>query len=138
MQSNNMANENIKEQGFTLIEIIIAMGILAFGLLAMASMQVMAIKTNGKANRITEASTFSMDQMEKLRATSITVISDSAWQPLPNDPSGLYQYQVKNVDEVKGTNDTAYYKTFDVEIKSPNSNVLKRNIEFKGISTSGI
>ncbi|OQY26014.1 MAG: hypothetical protein B6244_14420 [Candidatus Cloacimonetes bacterium 4572_55] len=138
MQSDNMTNEKLKEQGFTLIEIIIAMGILAFGLLAMASMQVMAIKTNGKANRITEASTFNMDIMEKLRTDTISTISEfSSWSPLPNDPSGLYQYKVKNVMD-QGLS-PANYKTFDVEIKSSNSNVLNdKTIVFTGISTSGI
>ncbi|MDM8541351.1 prepilin-type N-terminal cleavage/methylation domain-containing protein [Desulfococcaceae bacterium HSG9] len=140
MKTDNMKNEKIKEQGFTLIEVIIAMGILAFGLLAMASMQVMAIQTNGKANRITEAATLSMGVIEQLRVDDISIISDSSnWLSVPNDSLGLYRYQVRNVTEQKGTDDTAYYKTFRVVIKSTDSNnALKKEIEFNGISTSGI
>ena len=44
-----------KEAGFTLIEVIVSISILAIGLLAMANMHVMAIHTNAKARRITES-----------------------------------------------------------------------------------
>ncbi len=54
MNLNKKVKKVKKEEGFTLIEILIAIALLAFGLLAMASMQVMAIQTNGKSNRITE------------------------------------------------------------------------------------
>jgi type IV pilus modification protein PilV len=144
MQSDNMTNEKLKEQGFTLIEIIIAMGILAFGLLAMASMQVMAIKTNGKANRITEAATFNMDQIEQIRAlnntdVSIPAIAAQDWQPLGT--SGLYQYKINfTADDSKDDPklSPANYKKFKIEIKSTNPNLLKKNIGYDGISTWGI
>ena len=37
------------ESGFTLMEVLIAIAILSFGLLAIASMQIAAVQTNGKA-----------------------------------------------------------------------------------------
>jgi type IV pilus modification protein PilV len=54
------------EDGFTLIEILIALSIFAVGILAVASMQVMAIKTNHKASNVTETVTWAQDTMEEL------------------------------------------------------------------------
>jgi len=42
------------EQGFTLLEVVIAMGLLTFGLLAVASLQIGAIQGNSFAARTTE------------------------------------------------------------------------------------
>lgn len=54
------------EGGFTLIEVIIAIGILSFGILAVATMQVSAIRGNAVAEWDTEATTWAGDQIETL------------------------------------------------------------------------
>ena len=59
-----------KEKGFTLIEIMVALGILAFGILAIASMQTSALSGTTRANFLTQASTVAMDRMEKLMPLS--------------------------------------------------------------------
>ena len=51
-----------------MIEVLIALTIFAFGILAVASMQVMAIKTNHKASNVTETTTWAQDTMEELLA----------------------------------------------------------------------
>jgi type IV pilus assembly protein PilV len=61
-----------QEKGFTLLEVIIAMFILAFGLLAIASMQTTAIKGNSEAMGITGAATFAQDRMERLLSLAYT------------------------------------------------------------------
>lgn len=55
-----------KEKGFTLVEVIIAISILSFGLLAVASMQITAIMGNYLSGNLTEASALAGDRMEKL------------------------------------------------------------------------
>jgi len=55
-----------KDGGFTLIEILIAITIFAIGILGATTMQIMAIQTNAKANRKTEALAVASEQMEKL------------------------------------------------------------------------
>ena len=55
-----------KEKGFTLLEVIVAISILSFGLLAVASMQVTAIMGNSLSGNLTEASALAGDRMEKL------------------------------------------------------------------------
>ena len=54
------------EQGFSLIEVLIAISILAIGLLAVASMQGSASKNNVLAKSRTEAATLASEQMETL------------------------------------------------------------------------
>jgi len=55
-----------KNEGFTILEILIAITILAFGLLAIATMQTSSIKGNSQAIGITEGITLAQDKAEEL------------------------------------------------------------------------
>ena len=57
-------------QGFTLIEILIAMAIFAIGILAVGSMQISAINTNASARNSTTVVTMAKDRVEELTALS--------------------------------------------------------------------
>jgi prepilin-type N-terminal cleavage/methylation domain-containing protein len=57
-QSNNY--------GFTLIEVMIAIVILAIGIFSLNSMQIISLKGNSKANLITNATNLAGDRIEKL------------------------------------------------------------------------
>ena len=54
------------EKGFTLVEVMLAIGILAVGILAVASMQVGATNTNSVAYRLTERTSVAEARMESL------------------------------------------------------------------------
>ncbi|MDH3898459.1 MAG: prepilin-type N-terminal cleavage/methylation domain-containing protein [Deltaproteobacteria bacterium] len=56
------------QTGFTLLEILIALAIFAFGVLAVASMQMQGIRANNSSDTLTEATTLASDRMEKLMA----------------------------------------------------------------------
>ena len=56
------------DAGFTLIEILIAMFILSFGLLSLASMQIVAIRVNTASSSLTSGSTLVQDKIEALMA----------------------------------------------------------------------
>lgn len=57
-----------RDKGFTLLEVLVAISILAFGLLAVASMQATAIRGNSFAIGTTEATTWAANQLEELMA----------------------------------------------------------------------
>jgi type IV pilus modification protein PilV len=52
--------------GFTLVEVMVALGILAFGILAVASMQTSSLRGTRTAHCVTEATTIAMDKVEDL------------------------------------------------------------------------
>jgi len=54
-----------KQQGFTLIEVLIAVTIFTFGLLAVASMQLTSVKGNFAARNISEATTIGQAKVEE-------------------------------------------------------------------------
>ena len=62
-KKNNMASNN---KGFTLVEVMIGMAIFVIGYLAVASMQMVAIKGDANARKTTEAATLAADRLETL------------------------------------------------------------------------
>lgn len=59
---------NGNQKGFSLIEILIAMAVFAFGILAVAAMQIKAIQGNSFAEGMTEATNVAQNKMEELIA----------------------------------------------------------------------
>ena len=74
-----------KDQGFTLIEVLIAISIFSIGLLAVATMQITSIKVNSTAGQITDRITLAQDKLEELMALPYS----SPWlEDLGDPPSG--------------------------------------------------
>lgn len=80
-------------QGFTLIEALIAMLVLAIGILALNTMQISSIRGNTTANKLTEVSTLAGNCYERLLNVSYndsTMDTDPAANPHSNaDFTGL-------------------------------------------------
>lgn len=68
--------------GFTLIEVLVALTILAVGLLALALLQTTAIKGNAVASKSTIATQLGQDQLETFRHV--------AWGTVVSSPAGGY------------------------------------------------
>jgi prepilin-type N-terminal cleavage/methylation domain-containing protein len=62
MKTDNITRQN----GFTLIEVLMAMAIFTIGILGLFGMQAAAIKENLAANAITTGSAWAMDRVEQL------------------------------------------------------------------------
>jgi type IV pilus assembly protein PilV len=71
--------------GFTMIELLIAMTILSVGMLAVAQMQVRAMSGNLFAKNVTESTIWAEDKMEELMTMSyVDVVAGSAYTgPVP-------------------------------------------------------
>lgn len=73
------------DRGFSIIEVMIAISILSIGILALASMQVAAMRGNSFAGGVTEGSTWALDQIEKLMSLPWT---DASLQDADLDGAG--------------------------------------------------
>ena len=60
------------QAGFTMVEVMVALGILAFGILAVASMQTSSLSGTRTAHCVTEATTVAMDKVEDLMMLAYT------------------------------------------------------------------
>jgi type IV pilus modification protein PilV len=91
------------QKGFSLIEILIAITVFAIGILAVAGMQITAIKGNSFANDLTKATTLAQDRMEKLISLPYIDLEDA------NATEGRYNiscnidtdYPINNTKEIR-------------------------------------
>ena len=63
-----------KSKGFSLIEVLVALVILAIALLALAGLMVSTTRNNASGGHLTEAATFVQDTLERLRVSPLTAI----------------------------------------------------------------
>lgn len=67
-----------KQKAFTMIEVLVAMLVLAIGLLGLAAMTVVVLRSNVLSQQISEATTITGDLMESLKLRSISELTDCA------------------------------------------------------------
>ena len=81
------------QKGFSLIELLIAMAILALAMLAAASMQFGSVRNNTSGNIVTQANMLAKGKMEELKNTrDLTTISNGAENGInaAGQPGGIY------------------------------------------------
>jgi type IV pilus assembly protein PilV len=88
----------MKQNGFSLIEMLIAMSILAFGMLAAASMQYSTVRNNTTGNTSTQANSLAKAQLEMLKnqdigSTALAVgdYVDTVPVDANGNPGGIYK-----------------------------------------------
>ena len=97
MGLRKIQNRFEKEKGFSLIELLIAMSVMALGMLAAASMQYSAVRNNTTGNTSTQATMLAKTQLEMLKNQNIgsTALAVGDYNdPSPIDangnPGGIY------------------------------------------------
>lgn len=81
--------ERPSQSGFTLLEVIVAISILTFGILAVASMQSASIQGNALSISLTEGTSMASDRVEKLITRAYTHADLTAGTHTdPSPPSG--------------------------------------------------
>jgi prepilin-type N-terminal cleavage/methylation domain-containing protein len=77
------------DQGYSLIEVLIAMAIFSIGILAVGSMQFWNVRNNTTGNIMTQATNLARAQMEVLKNVSdVTALADGAHPDNPVDENG--------------------------------------------------
>ena len=98
MGVDQSTGHKIREGGFTLIEVIVAISILTVGLLAVASMQTAAIQGNFFAYRTTQATTIAQDRLEYLMSLPYDddALKNGNGQndPIPNDSDSGFNFWI--------------------------------------------
>ena len=115
-----------KENGFTLLELIIALAILTVGLLAVGTMQGVALNANTKAYRMTEATNLAQDRIEYLTTLPYATLTtgNNLPDPDPHNPCDDITYDVTPaMTNLKG-NVTAWRITMRIPVQGGPDTVL--------------
>jgi type IV pilus assembly protein PilV len=70
--------------GFTMLEVLIAIVVIAFGLLGVAGLQVVALKNNQSASYRLIATTLANDMIDRIKTNAVGLIGGDYNQPNPN------------------------------------------------------
>jgi type IV pilus assembly protein PilV len=92
------------EEGFTLIEIMIALVVMSIGLTALAAVQISAIRGNAFSKRMTTAVSIADGKMEQIKNGSYaSIISESATQVTQSNMNFTRQVTVTNNSPLANT-----------------------------------
>lgn len=64
-------NRHLNEKGFTLVELLVAITIMAIGILAVVQMQVVALQSNSIANKLGVATSLAQEVMDDIQSWDI-------------------------------------------------------------------
>jgi len=119
------------DNGFTLIEVLVAIVILTVGLLGMASLTGAIIRGNKLSNDLATATTLAQDKMEDIRRIKVTGYSNvlSETKALCSSPYDQYKREVSVTDDSPAPN----MKTVSVKVYWGGASKEDHNVELKTI-----
>lgn len=100
----------LNAEGFTMIEAVIAMLVTVVGLVSIAGMFTLAMKTNASSRNFTTATTFAQDRLEQLGAASFQRLVDpSRMTANPSSHGPDDAYIVGSIEHDASATDGSYY-----------------------------
>ena len=122
MKRKNVGIAN-EQKGFTLIEVLMAITILTVGLLAVATMQVSAIRGNNLSDNVTTALTLAEDKMEYLLGLGYDEpdLDDSVANNTNLSSLTSVDHEELNIDET-GTAGGQFRRVWNIADNSPGTN----------------
>jgi type IV pilus assembly protein PilV len=90
----------MKQDGFTLLEVLIALVILSVSLLALAALMVTSTRNNAFGGSVTEAATFAQDKLEEFRAAQWDLLVPTTGGP--------------GTDQKQGSTGVSYRRSWDI------------------------
>lgn len=145
-------------EGFTLIEVMISMGILSIGLLAVALMQTSVVRNNKTGNTYTQATALAQAQMEILKNGDISdddgILNPAAFPATISDPDnpldengqpgGIYnrswtidEYLEDTDDDGVGDTASPFARTVSVTVTFPFAGGGTRQVTLTSVTTGG-
>jgi type IV pilus assembly protein PilV len=109
------------EEGFSLIEVLVALTILAVGLLSMAILQVTAIKGNAGAWKSTIATDLAQTKLELFRRDAWTAIDNSTNTTFDLGTTPIYASVPSNAGDSVPVRGTTFYRIWRVLPNSTDS-----------------
>ncbi|MBW1781906.1 MAG: type IV pilus modification protein PilV [Deltaproteobacteria bacterium] len=123
-----MSRSRQKDNGFTLLEVLIAILVLSVGLLGMASLTVGIINANRFSNDTTTATTLAQDKMEDIRRVGYaSAVSET--KATMTSPNSDYKREVTVTDDSPATG----MKSVSVKVYWGGGSKEDHNIELKTI-----
>jgi type IV pilus assembly protein PilV len=113
MRAKRRTTQRARESGFTMLEVVIAMAILASGLLAIAAAQLAALHMSSKSRSLMDAIHLAQAQMEAFHATpqaSLPASGNDANNPIDRDGNAL---------DPAATDQTQFNRSWTVEPNVP-------------------
>ncbi|BBO80103.1 hypothetical protein DSCO28_06690 [Desulfosarcina ovata subsp. sediminis] len=144
--------------GFTLIEVLLAMCVLSIGLLAVAAMQISAVRNNKTGNTYTQATALAQAQMELIKNSDIDddsgFLNPSSLPTTTSDPNnpldengnsgGIYTrtwtveaYQVDSDGNGTPDTDSDYARTVTVTVSFPFVGSGTKQVSLTAITAGG-
>ena len=138
-------NKTTFQQGFTLIEVMIAIVLLVIGIIALYTMQVTAVDGNMRANLISEAGNLNAEQIELLIGLKYADIEDidgdgtdqdSDWDGIDDDGDnfGLDDQTAATADGSGASADGRYQFFWNAALDTPVPNVMTIYVHVQDLS----
>ena len=119
------------DEGFTLLELLIAMGILAVGLLGIATAQIWAINRTSQSRHLSQALHLAQQQMELFHATPVASL------PAPCNPTPTCD-DPANPIQVDATDATTFVRNWLIEPNTPTVGITRITVAVDWTDKTGI
>ena len=127
IQSKTIRYRSNSCDGFTLVEVMVALVVITIGILAVNAMQIVAVRGNSSANGLSSASNFAMDQVEEIFALDYDDALLADGTGTNNGAAGLNDNTVASADH-NDTSDPIYTILWNVAEEFPMDNIKTINI----------
>ncbi len=118
-------------KGFTLIEIMISIAIIAIGIFAVMSLIITVMKGNTLSKRVTTATTIAQGKMEDFKSMDYDSVVDDPGTDTATDYDTVYYWEVNVEDDAPATDTKTI--TVDVYWSSGGTDTTHNNVELKTI-----